>query len=434
MKLDKYQLEGVKLMTKWGRAILADPTGIGKTGQAIMSAVQTGERPVLVVANKSLIPQWARAIREWAGEDQIIGVIETKRKIPQADWLLTNYEVLLKRDLPKYPTLIVDEAHKIKNRKAQRTKAVWKLARSAKNVWLLTGTPMTNRPHEIWSLLRCLYPKKYSSFWRWVNYYCETSNNGFGIEIGGIKKDRLEEFQEEMAGVMIRRDKSILNLPPLSEEVVYLQLERRQEKLYVEMLRDMMTLIGDNLVISPNVLTQLLRLRQLALSPRLLGDKSDSNKTKYIKDLLEDYGRDEKFIIFSTFSEYVKELETALYKFNPVSIYGDKSRDERDQAVQRIQHDPATRVIIGTYEAMGEGLDMQSASQVVMADLPWTPDKLEQAYSRAYRRGQTAEVHVRYLLSEGTVDTYIWDVLGDKKQMVSEALVMREVLKRMSTA
>lgn len=432
-----YQRVGVRFLADATSCILADDVGLGKTAEAIRAAMEVRARRVLVVTKKTLLYNWIHEIKRWAGIDAF--VLTTQNRLPMptplAIWIVTNYETVVKRldELLEtyFNVLIVDEASAIKNRKAQRSKAVHKLAKKIQYVWLLTATPAPNHPTEMWSLLHCIRPDVYTSYWKWVDSHCEWDYSYWGgREIGGVKDPK--KLAKELAPLMLRRDKSLLDLPPVTWENVWLDTEGEQRRIYRELrTRFLAVLDEERIITAPSVLAQLTRLRQVVCSPALVGGPDESVKTNALLDLLEELTPNHKVLIFTTFAEYVKLLLPKLKEFGTVHITGDMSTKARAEAVERFNKNEDCRVLIGTIQAAGEGLNLQAADVVVFLNKSWVPAENEiQAVGRAHRQGQTKPVHVMNLLMKSTVDEYVEEVLTMKKEMVGAVEHIAERLRR----
>lgn len=431
--LDSYQRVGVRFLTEAKRAILADDVGLGKTAQALRAALEVDAKRVLVITRKSLLYNWLHEVHKWAVDTSVDVLLSIDDTLPNTRFVLTNYEAATKHlkllQEVSWDALLVDEAHYVKNRKTQRTKTIAKLARSASYVWLLTATPMLNGVWELWSLLNIIRPDVYTSFWRFVDNYCWTEPNFFGGRdfLPGIKNE--VAFQREVAPLVLRRTKGILKLPPLSYETIHVPLGEEQQRIYEELKTHFLALVDDDhYVMTPTVLSQLTRLRQVSCSPALIGGKDHSKKTEAFLDLLEDYTPKHKVLAFTTFAEYAKLLLPHLEKYGGKAILGEQSHKERFESEQTFQKDPDCRVLIGTIGAMGEGLNLQAADIVVFLNKDWTPARNEvQAVGRAHRRGQTKPVHVISLVTANSVEEHVENVLQDKKttSQVFEAVVKR---------
>ena len=418
--LSDYQQKAVGFLATARRAILADDPGLGKTPTAIRAVMEVGAQHPLVVTKKTLIHNWEVEIKKWARD--------------YGAWTVTNYEQL-EKVLKPFDVLIVDEAQAIKNRKTKRAKLIHKLSRKCEYVWLLTGTPIVNGPEDLWSLLHTVDPEYFSSFWRFIEKHCETYHNYFGhLEIGSIKDDKA--FARELAPYVLRRTKELLHLPPISFETIYVDLHLDQACIYRQLRHELIAWLDEHeeeYITATNTLALLTRLRQVTCSPALFGGRDVSTKTDTLLELLETYTPNHKVLVFTTFAEYINLLEPKLKPFRPVVITGSISYKQRDEAVDTFNNNPDCRVMLGTTGAMGEGLNLQAADVVIFLNHDWTPAANEQAYSRAYRRGQEKPVHVINLVASGTVDEHVIELLETKKQKISKMELikkLREDLKR----
>lgn len=437
--LDQYQIDGVEFLAGKRGAILADEMGLGKTPQAIRAADFCDAKQIVVVAKKSLLLQWSTMISAWTIGDASVSLFTTKTKQwPTSRWVISNYESIMRKQPADFPKsvdiLIVDEAHALKNRKAKRTKATKLLAKRAGQVWLLTGTPMRNHPEELWSLLNCVDPKRFSSYWKWIGEYFETKFNGWANEVVGLREESKEAFGQMLGSVLLRREKGVVDLPPLTFETVYVEMAPKQTRIYRSMKRDMLVMLGggEGVLLAPSVLAQLTRLRQIADDPRILpgGEPHDldSGKTEWILEHLMELAEDRQIILFSVYAGYINLLAEMLDGDRIGVVTGAQTVAEREQIRDQFQAGKKS-IVLGTYDAMGEGMNLQAGSLVILVDLPWTPDQFDQAVSRAHRRNQQNPVHVISLLSAQSVDLHVRSVLDSKEEIIDEALAVRRVLR-----
>jgi len=422
LELSPYQEVGVDFLINTKRAILGDDVGLGKTAQALVAST-TVPGPVLVITRKSLVPSWLYEISRWCPHPARVLTTQSSLSFHGFNYVVTNYEVVTRR-LPEllglFQCVIVDEAMAIKNRKAQRTKALHKLPRDVPYVWLLTGTLAENGWHEIWSLLHCIRPDVFRSYWSFIDQFFNWGYNYFGgREIYGLKNPRA--FAQAIQPYILRRTKELLNLPPLTSEIIYVPMDKYQQHLYEEIRKNFFAVVDtEKVVTAPTVLAQLTRLRQVTCSPALVGGQDKSAKTDTLIELLKDLTADHKVLVFTTFAEYVKLLLPKLQKFGAVALTGDMSTTARGEAVNKFQNDPSTRVFIGTIQAAGVGLNLQEADTVIFLNKSWVPgENAVQAVGRAYRRGQTKPVSVYSLVMPDSVDEYIEDVLARKLKAVN---------------
>ncbi len=425
LKLYPYQELGVKFMRENKKVILADEMGLGKTAQAIMAS----EPPVLVIASKGMKYWWKQEIERWydEGSTWIPECDEDVELSVTSSFTIVHWEVL--RLWPnlrkvKWGTVIPDEAHKAKNRKAQRTKALWAICRNAERVLLLTGTPIVNQPADIWSLLKCLYPKEYTSYWRFFNEYVLASQNPWGgFDIIGVKNR--EGLLEEISDKVLRRTKkSVLpDLPPKVYTVIPIELYPDQVKAYNEMRDYMLTIIEDNTpVMAPTVLAQITRLRQITVGHGAFTEPSEWPRASAAKlDVLVDYldDRDGKTFVVTQFvwaaTEAARRLNSR--KISAEVLTGATPVEERVELIERFQEQDDPKVLCATIQTGGEGWTLTTADMIVFLDRPWSPQVVSQAEDRLHRIGQRLPVQIVSLIAENTIEDRVEEALAHKQDI-----------------
>jgi len=218
--------------------LLGHQPGVGKTlvamSWAIRNAINT--KRILVVAPNSAKTQWAREIRRWLGNDQVIHIVEgtkaDQRRIARrsSGWIIGHWESLVTAEegylRRPWDVVILDEAHNIKNRDAIRTQVVQHL--EARKRIALTAHPYTNGPDELWSILHFLYPEQYSSYWRFFHQHIKAIPRPFGgYEIIGVRNPKLLKW--EISPFVLRRLKKDVfkSLPPIVRDFRWAHLTKR---------------------------------------------------------------------------------------------------------------------------------------------------------------------------------------------------------------
>lgn len=430
LPLFNFQKTGVSFLKTIPNVLLADAPGLGKTIQTIAATEKLKMK--LVFCPASLKYSWAEEIKKWSPNESISVINGSKEQRHSqwqglSNWMIANYELLLHDydDIIKHQSkygfkdiIIADEATRISNHAAKTTKAL-KCLSSKKRV-ALTGTPISNRPDDIWSIIDWISPRYLGSYYQFTQQYCirEPRFN----RIVGYKN--LSELGGRIGRFMIRRTKEevLKDLPPKIIETISFELSEKERKLYLG-VRNLIASEILKLEVNPLTLNlipvKMLRLKQAVNHPSLItGRVEQSSKLETLKDIIAPIAAsDEKTIVFTQFAEMAKILLSELNIYEPRIIMGEVPAEDRQKAVNEFTMDPKCKVMIST-EAGAYGLNLQSASYVVHYDLPWSVAKLQQREDRAHRIGQTKSVTVYNLIAKNTIDEYVARVLH-KKQKIS---------------
>ena len=416
-----HQADGVAFLISKGRAILGDDMGLGKTRTAIVGmqiAAPTGM--ILVVCRASLKLNWRREIRMVDPEAKVEVVGIPDRKLAELRWVIVNYDLLAKNaerlhGIP-WSGVILDEAHFIKNN-SQRTSHCLKLlgvsndARSPligpRQVYLLTGTPLTNRPKDLFNLLRCVGHPSARSFISFAKRYCDAYKNDYGWVTTGASN--LEELNLLMKEVMLRRKKDeVLDLPPKIRSWVPLAIESAAALNAQRSFAQWFAASDASRSNDKDFLARLTKVR-VALYKA---------KHRAVKERVRDViATGQKVIVFTAFTDGLRKHK-AVFGDECVTISGANTAEQRTLAVDHFQSDPRVRVAVCNIVAGGVGVTLTAATHVIFQDLDWVPANHLQAEDRAYRMGQTERVTVEYMLADGTLDVYIADLLETKIRLI----------------
>ena len=444
--LRDYQIQGfywLKRLQKYGfGGILADEMGLGKTIQLltlILSEKEEG-RPhhTLIVCPASLIFNWYNEIRKFTpslSAVMVIGTAPERQSILQEhseyDILITSYD-LLRRDYEFYEDVeftfeILDEAQYIKNQQTKNAQSVKTICSATR--FSLTGTPIENRLSELWSIFSFLMP----------DYLYDYSEFRERLEIP-IVKDGDERAAEKLRSmiapfILRRRKKDVLpELPDKLEETVYVRLEGEQRKLYdawTARLLEQLSGQSDE-VYNQNkieILSQLLRLRQICCAPDLLYEDYQGGNAKldacmeYIRQALQD---GHKMLIFSQFTsmleiiaERLKQADLAFYR-----ITGDTPKQERMELVEKFQDETQNdaRIFLISLKAGGTGLNLTAADIVIHYDTWWNVSVQNQATDRTHRIGQNNVVSVFRFITENTIEENILKLQQAKGDLAERIL------------
>ena len=450
--LYEHQVIGFNEMMNFNKFLLLDSQGLGKSLEVITVALKRKElnkiKHCLIVCGVNSIKfNWKEEVKLHTGMDAMIlgarinkkGITEVKSnkdKLEDLDnlnefFVITNIESLrdkeIKEKLKKLvdkniiEMIIFDECHKCANVSAQQTKGLVAVAKNVKYFYGLTGTVLSNSPLDAYIPLK-LVEKETANHTNFKYRYCVMGGFG-GYQI--ISYKHLDELQAKLNMVSLRRTKEeVLDLPPKTYKVEYVELGIKQRKLYTDVLKTIMEDI-DNIMLSPNPLSQLTRLRQATADTSILSSTvEESAKFERLDEIMEEQvSNNEKVVIFSNWTTVTNKLLVRYKKYNPAIITGEiKNREEQKN---KFMEDNSCKVLIGTISAMGTGLTLTAATTAVFVDEPFTWANYEQAADRVYRIGQAKNVTIISLIAKDTIDERVHKIMVKKKN-ISEAIVDKQ--------
>jgi SWI/SNF-related matrix-associated actin-dependent regulator of chromatin subfamily A-like protein 1 len=417
-----HQVEGVAFLLGRRRSILADDMGLGKTRQSIIAMTEAAPAgPYLVVCPASIKHNWQREILAVRPKSDIAIVGPGPVPVESSGWVIINYDILGKHIdtllRHQWAGIVFDEAHYLKNHSSQRSRFARKLADQAGPdvlIQMLTGTPLTNRPRDLFALLQLARHPMAKSFLSFAKRYCAAFHNGYGWVTDGASN--LDELRLQLHGLMLRRTKDdVLDLPPKVRTWLPVDIPegtaRRESRKVLELLiaHSSSKKSGGAIETRIELLSHITRgRRKLAIA-----------KTRHTIDLVQSMlDQDEKVLIFSCFAEPV---ETIAKQFGAaaLTLTGETPGHERQAIVDAFQNDDSVRMLVANIIAGGIGFNLTAARQVVFNDLDWVPANHWQAEDRAYRIGQTGTVNVTYLVGIGTIDSFVADILASKAGLVA---------------
>lgn len=457
-----YQIQGAEFLYSMKRAILADEMGIGKTLQAILAALKANE-PTLVICPANLKINWAREIAD-QDIDADIRVIDPGDQIHAyatgngSKWLIINYDILGKykteklRALLPYKTLIVDEGHSIKETQTKRTKETLELAESAENIYLITGTPILNRPIELYALLKIVRHPIADNWYKYAYRFCgaykrevkrwvynhETHKKELEIrrfmDVSGASN--LDQLRKELQKVYLRRTKKevLKQLPPKNVQTIFTDLEEPYKEKYttaweryisyIERIKDELVQELGSEASYNKKLKNLESSKHLVEIQKLRQITSAAKVRKVTADAFREVQLGNKVLIFTSYTYTLDQLKRILAhnKVKLVTLSGTTKSNARQTAVDKLQEDPDVKVFIGNIKAAGVGITLTKAHKVFFIDTEWTPALNEQAEDRAHRIGQTKNVEIRYYVVKETIDEDVQLALDYKKGIINAIL------------
>ena len=433
-KLRRYQKEGVCFIeNRDGRVLLADEMGLGKTIQTLAWLQLHPElRPVIVVCPASLKLNWEREIKTQTEKQDIVilnGNNPTGRfPLFRKAIYIINYDIVKawEKNLKKLKAkvLVLDECHAIKNRRAIRTKAIKRIAKEIDHIICLSGTPIINRPVEIYNSISLINPELFPSFFKYAKEYCGATHNGFGWDFSGAT--HTDNLHKKLVGsVMLRRLKKdvLKELPEKTRTVIPMELDNPEEykivaKDFIKWLKEQDPDKAERAE-RAETLTRIEILKQVAIK----------NKMKSCIDWIKQYLETEnKLVVFATHKQTTQAIISAFPEIS-VRLEGGMDGNEKQKSVDRFQNDKRTRLFVGNIKAAGVGLTLTASSNTCFVELGWTPGEHDQAEDRVHRIGQEADsVNAYYLIADGTIENQIIELLDKKRKVLADVLDGRTLL------
>lgn len=441
-----FQRAGIHYASSRPNTLIADDMGLGKTIQAIgVSNADESIRSILVICPASLRLNWQREWQKWCVKGLAVGVFSTGDKaIPQTDVVVINYDSLKKLigqiHARNWDLLICDEAHALKNGKAQRTQLVlgkWhreadkkKPAISAARKVFLTGTPILNRPYEAWTLVNALAPDVFKSWWQFTERYCGASQDKYGRDVSGATN--LGELQERLrATIMVRRLKVdvLTELPAKRRQVIELQGDSTHEQSAYQAVQSRLESLRIAVELAKGGTDAEYTSAVEALKKGASGAFSELAKIRHetaleklpmVVEHIRESLESGKVVVFAHHKDVVAKL---LAEFpGSAVVTGDVSMEDRQAHVDRFQSDDRCQLFIGNIAAAGVGLTLTASSHVIFAELDWTPAMMSQCEDRCNRIGQKNSVLVQHLVLEGSLDSVMAKRLIAKQKIIDTAL------------
>lgn len=439
--LRAYQRKGVARGLQLKRFINGDEQGLGKTIQSITTIVaahQAGEDvfPALVICPASLKENWKREIEKFTDCKAMILTDKVKSSWPQyfnvgyAQFFIVNYESLKKffvqtipgsakklhsREIMMTPnadlfkSVLIDESHRCKDTTTQQTKLALRMAHRKQWRILLTGTPVVNKPNDLWSQIcimghSALFGGTHRAF---KDRYCD----------GGTGASNLRELNYLLnKHCFFRREKKDVakDLPSKDRQLILCELTNREEYEFAEQ-HFKLWLQSQNLsaeqidsALRGEVMVQMQKLKAIAA-------KGKMNEVKeFVEEVLES---GEKLILFCNLHAIV---DTCLELWpDAVTITGRDDTQQRQRNIDRFQNDPKCQLIICNIKAAGVGITLTASSRVAFIEYPWTYADCVQCEDRAHRIGQTLPVMCSYFMGAKSIDEYMWEIINEKREVSS---------------
>lgn len=432
LPLYNYQKVGSAFLYKIGSGLLGDDPGSGKTIMSLAVIEKAKAKKVLIFCPSVVKFQWLNEVNRFLPSTKALVIDGTKAERVlqwknEARIYIVNYELLLRdfeeMNIRSWDYIIADESNRIANVKAKQTKAIMKL--KSKHRIAMTGTPISNKIVELWSMLNFCNPGSMGNYYTFVESYC--IKNKWGAIIAS---KNIEELKKKIARYMIRRTiKEVLpELPDKIHTEIPFELSKKEKEFYDKIKKEILFEIEkediskmENPMTISYTLTKMLRLQQITASMELLGDSKTSSKIVALKDLLKNILSDgRKAVVFTKFAKFADIVERELLQYEPLKITGKVK--ERDQIIKKFNEEDENKVMVMT-ESGALGLNLQyKASIVVHLDLPYSIGKMDQRIGRVFRIGQKQKVFIYYILARSTIDQHLKNILIGKQKLKNDLL------------
>ena len=442
-----FQRAGIKYALSTDNVLIADEMGLGKTIQAIGVINKEKPKKVLIIVPATLRLNWMRELKRWLVDDYSISMIDGKANF-KADIVVINYDRLVKHKEEllsySYDLLILDESHYVKNYKAKRTRAARDIAHKAKKRIFLTGTPVLNRPIELFTPLCILRSDIVKKGWlSYVTRYCAGWRSPWGWDVSGASNT--EELNKKLRGsVMVRRLKkdvltelpskihSMIPIEAKGNEICSALAEEREKRDRWMLIRNELKKMKQRLDIRSEeerreeFETQMKGLRgeiavaftEIAAVRHKTALAKVPEAIKFIGNILE---LQDKVIVYTHHKDVLEEIYRVFSSVS-VKLTGDTSMKDRDVSIERFQNDDSVKLFLGTIQTAGLGITLTASSTVVFVELEWTPSEMAQAEDRCHRIGQKEVVNVYHLVVDDSIDAELSNMLIEKQEIITQIL------------
>lgn len=403
VEFDQDQREAVAFFAETPKGILALDMGMGKTAVSLIVAKVTGAERILIICPPVVKIHWLREVIKWRtdliGSIQVIHKLDEKldktKRVHIVPYTVASHKGPL-RQIPKPDIFILDEMHYCKSSGAQRTRTAVSFLKKVDRAVLLSGTPMPNRPIELWPILLAMrvfknknnYGRRYCAGWftPWNRWDFTGASN-------------LDELREKLKPYMFHRKSKDKKARPPRVIEMDLPLDRREKALdraEIERLEFSIAFEAYSDIAHQSA------VRKVPLA------------VKHIKDILES---EQKVVVFAHHRDVLDLLMDGLKDYNPVMVRGGTVKPHLQ--VAKFQEDEECRVFLGNITAAGVGIDLTAAAYVVFVECTWVPGELWQAIARCDRRGQTRAVRTDILTIHRSIDAHILHGMLSKDENIN---------------
>lgn len=434
-----HQVEAIEYVTNRVNVSLFDEQGLGKTKIVIEALCNNMEQAIidgaLIICKKSLIENWKDEIETHSHLKYIVlrGSANEKglKFMGYSHFYIINYEsvigeverLIMFLKIRKM-AIVLDESHKIKNPDAKTTEAILELKDLAKKRIIISGTPIANKPLDLWTQFYfldngTLLGSDYNEFKK--TYSIDLKDDNLHEQ-----KEKFNKLREIILSNSIRRlKKDVLELPEKIYIDKYVQIDGQQKRIYDilkgELYIEITNINGGKIIDeSEEILKKLLRLAQIASNPFLIDKAYNETPAKFpvLDTLIENIiMQKEKVIVWSCFVDNIRILYKRYKRFGSLMLYGDIPIEKRNEIVKQFKNDKEFMVLIANPAAAREGLTLTSANNAIYLDRNFNLVDYLQSQDRIHRISQTKECKIYKLIAKDTIDEYIDEIIYKKHKL-----------------
>jgi SNF2 family DNA or RNA helicase len=445
--LRKYQKASIEWLAKTGRRYLGAHRGTGKTVMALKAARQLTKGNILVVCPKVAIGVWQDEIEKWLPEEAAsvatyTGTPSKRVKLRKSfdidgypSFTITPYSMVgeIVGFKSQWSAIIIDEAHLARNRNTQTFKNLARLR--SRYVLPLSGSPIVNKAYDLWGLLYLIAPDNpnFRGYWPFVMRNFAINKGYFGTEILGLKNPPVFRRMIEPYLLHLKAKDVLPELPPKTRQMARLEMTPDQAKLYKEIAEEAIAEVENKdatpqtstLILAPNAMAKIVRLRQLLITPALLGGTHQSPMFQALEEYLQlDFDAKDSAVVFTPFTQaipYIVELLTRI-KAMPYVVRGGMSAAHIRQTVKEFQGNKSPRKAAVISLLSASSITLTEANHGYFVGYDWAPSNNWQAEDRIYRISQTKPCVLVYFMYDSTVDERMREVVSGKYNTIREAL------------
>ena len=426
-RLFDYQIDAASRLSQapHGQLVVLSP-GLGKTAVAIVAAdVSVPDDQVVVVAPASLLRTWEREIRTWGrnvSNANAVAIMHGKPDfdaVREARWLLVSWDTFARHAdwfTGAWPLWVLDESVLAKSRRSHRFKKLDKMRRNVGRVWLLSGSPTTRHSDDLWAQLHLIWPRAYTSYWRFAERYCVVEETPWARVVNGTRRDH-DAVKDNSDLMIVVNQEDVLDLPEYLQESIDVDLTPRQAKAYKDMLERFITELDSGLYLTAESrIAQILRLQQITSY-----FEGQSAKHDAIIDLIRGGAYEPPFLFWTHWREGGDALAVRLFdelQLHVTHVNGGMSMADKDSQIEAYKDGTSDALVLSI--GVGKfGMTLTNTKTVFYVDKTFNADDYYQSLRRVRRIGLTHRPVVVSVRAPGTTDELVERNLSGKSESIA---------------